>query len=517
MKLSSISSADYKAKGYPNKKVALQLLSDNFVSGKDVNSADQVPSMNTLAKQYTRPLTQKDFKVLSSDQYKALGYTSKKEAITMLLQRQKDPKREPLIGIGQLTKKSPSQVLHKEYIKMVPKVLKETKSIRLTDHHKAKYGAFGLTEHTMKIKNKFDITVGIKSLLEIYHYSRDTLANIIQEAIDAVVSQNGLSATDRIMLKFDFDSDASVNNFRTAWYSVRFFNAEKVLFHIASIIQSNEKVLMTKNIKLRFSCIKLDALRESSNWNPVHVTGGNRAYHITTDMASRKTSITQVTNKDELCASRCIVIDRFRHLYLEKSITKQNWDRIRADPTLEANQLHEMTGIPKKRCGIPELSIWADIYGVQICIVNSHCFNRIGECTQDRKKSNLDRDYIYLFYRDGHFDLITSMKGFVCRDKYCHLCKKGYSTKTHRCLDEPATVLICECCGRRVKDIRAHLVQTLDAQGNATVSYQCEQGFCKNCCLQVADIYNHQCYIQKQPIKYDHKQKIYSHDLDISN
>ena len=34
---------------------------------------------------------------------------------------------------------------------------------------------------------------------------------------------------------------------------------------------------------------------------------------------------------------------------------------------------------------------------------------------------------IYLYKNKNHFDVITSMPGFLCKKYYCHTCKKAYT------------------------------------------------------------------------------------------
>ena len=34
---------------------------------------------------------------------------------------------------------------------------------------------------------------------------------------------------------------------------------------------------------------------------------------------------------------------------------------------------------------------------------------------------------VYLYKNGNHFDVITSMPGFLCKDYYCHTCKKAFA------------------------------------------------------------------------------------------
>ena len=48
---------------------------------------------------------------------------------------------------------------------------------------------------------------------------------------------------------------------------------------------------------------------------------------------------------------------------------------------------------------------------------------------------------IYLLKNKNHFDVITSMTGFLCKSYYCHTCKKTYKRRNcHKC---PAKCIAC--------------------------------------------------------------------------
>ena len=48
---------------------------------------------------------------------------------------------------------------------------------------------------------------------------------------------------------------------------------------------------------------------------------------------------------------------------------------------------------------------------------------------------------IYLYKNGNHFDVITSMPGFLCKDYYCHTCKKAYTHRDrHKC---PSKCIAC--------------------------------------------------------------------------
>ena len=54
---------------------------------------------------------------------------------------------------------------------------------------------------------------------------------------------------------------------------------------------------------------------------------------------------------------------------------------------------------------------------------------------------------IYLYKNKNHFDVITSMTGFLCKSYYCHSCKKSYKKRDcHKCPDK------CIACFKYFQD-----------------------------------------------------------------
>ena len=66
-----------------------------------------------------------------------------------------------------------------------------------------------------------------------------------------------------------------------------------------------------------------------------------------------------------------------------------------------------------------------------------------------KQKSFDERELrVYLLMTDNHFNVITSMTGFMATDYYCHVCKKGYAKKgKHRCpYNYPACLQVTTDC-----------------------------------------------------------------------
>ena len=145
----------------------------------------------------------------------------------------------------------------------------------------------------------------------------------------------------------------------------------------------------------------------------------------TDDFVTHKKSILRIKNEDELCAARAIVSALW-----DKETRDEAWDRHRMGEMEEeerARALCRRAGVPLDRsCGIPELEQFQAVLkeeGVRLHVFYDH----LGAiCYAGKKKSLTDavKD-IYLYHHDDHYDVITSMKGFLCKSYYCQRCDQG--------------------------------------------------------------------------------------------
>ena len=177
------------------------------------------------------------------------------------------------------------------------------------------------------------------------------------------------------------------------------------------------------------------------------------------------------------------------------------------------------------------------------------------------KKEEFDESVrdIYLYHRDDHYDVITSMKGFLCKNYYCQRCDQGYSNKdghacypTCRCCyallsecPDPCqpTWLWCDRCYREFKTsecferhrkeptsgrVRYSVCQRFQRCNECKkvidlashkgkgrklrrlVDHRCGEYWCSNCRSMVSE--NHWCYVQ--PIKERRRERVTDEDDD---
>ena len=90
----------------------------------------------------------------------------------------------------------------------------------------------------------------------------------------------------------------------------------------------------------------------------------------------------------------------------------------------EALKLHEAAGVDISGHGstLEDVDRFAKHLDVQINIIDEDYFNKIIHTSNP----NADK-MIYLHKNKNHYNVITSMPAFLCKDYYCHTCKKGYN------------------------------------------------------------------------------------------
>ena len=106
-----------------------------------------------------------------------------------------------------------------------------------------------------------------------------------------------------------------------------------------------------------------------------------------------------------------------------KSQLNDGFNRSRNLQKDAALKLHEDADIYINEHGstLEDVEKFARHLGVQINIVDGNQFNEL------IYSSDVGNQMIYLYKKGNHFDVITSMPGFLCKAYYCHTCKKSYT------------------------------------------------------------------------------------------
>ncbi len=262
-----------------------------------------------------------------------------------------------------------------------------------------------------------------------------------------------------------------------------------------------------------------------------------------------KRSVVRIRNTDDLCLARALVV----------AIAKVDGDKrykVLADhrkppQRKAAYELCKKAGVPPGPCGIPEVEQFQKhLPEYEINIVSMDHGNTI---IYPESPTDAEVKRIFLYLHNNHYDVITTMPGFLGRSYFCHKCRKGYSnTVQHLCpamckmcrsFDCPFVELQnCEECGRVFRSQACYdrhkeplgpgqsvcqLVKKCTECGDSVITYNmphhiCGKTKCRTCKEFVKDMDTHLCYM-KRPEKRDRVEKCdtteeseYDEECDVS-
>ena len=173
-----------------------------------------------------------------------------------------------------------------------------------------------------------------------------------------------------------------------------------------------------------------------------HQTGNIRDY------LKKKGSVITINNMDNLCLARALVVSIAR---IEKD-PRYNHIRNSSRPLQRerAFDLHEAANVPLGPCGLNKVDLFQHyLANYQIIVVSGDQNNAIIYAPQPRTNPNPEKS-IYLYYQANHFDVITTLPGFLNTSYFCHACHKAYDhTTDHLC---PAQCQSCRGFGCTIED-----------------------------------------------------------------
>lgn len=141
--------------------------------------------------------------------------------------------------------------------------------------------------------------------------------------------------------------------------------------------------------------------------------------------------------------------------------------------------------MPLRQCDLDDVKTFqSTLPGYQIYLVSKDCFNAIVYLGREAEK------YIYLYHYDNHYDVITTMSGFLNRNYFCQKCQKGYGHKEKHIWNDPCCLChkchedqsddwqYCSTCNRHFKNTTCfQLHSQVSSQVNSTCQtyYRCHQ------------------------------------------
>ena len=226
---------------------------------------------------------------------------------------------------------------------------------------------------------------------------------------------------------------------------------------LEKVIQSNEDFRLNDTVTI--DIIHVETPQGSGKSNLKRTTLNIREY------LKKKGSVIPINNTDNLCLARALSVAIAR---IEKDPQYKQIKESRGHIQLQrALDLHQAANVPLGPCGIDEVKLFQQhLANYQIIVVSGDHNNCIIYPPEPPTNPNPEKS-IYLYFHANHFDVITSIPGFLNRSYFCHRCHKSYdSTADHVC---PIMCSSCRGFG-------------CEYEGNGIVCNECDRLFKNQAC-----------------------------------
>ena len=293
---------------------------------------------------------------------------------------------------------------------------------------------------------------------------------------------------------------------------------ERVFSQIERVIQSNRDFRLNDTVTI--DIIHVEAPQ-----------GSGRSKRTTLNIREylhKKGSVITIKNNDNLCLARGLVV-AIAKIENDPNYTNLRDSKKRAQQN-KAIALHERANVPFGPCGLPEVDLFQKyLTNYEINIVSGNHNDSIIYPPKPSTNNN-NVTPIYLYLHDNHYDVITSMPGFLSTNYFCHKCKETYSNNSDHLCDAmcrscrsydcvlDGNGMVCDECDRLFKNKTCYDHHKEPIAGGRSVCQtirKCEKcgkamdvrklnpkgHICGKKCLTCGVIINdkdkHKCYIQK--------------------
>ena len=272
---------------------------------------------------------------------------------------------------------------------------------------KSKKFQMSATHYTTRFNN----TVSDLDLIESYGRTQEIFEHLLNHV---TAGMNEKDQVRFVLRSNQLDTPISLP-FMPLWQ----LTPERVFSQIERVIQSNQDFRLNDTVMV----------------DMIHVvepqgSGRKRTVLDIGEVLHKKKTIITIQNNDDLCLARALVVAIAK---IEKDPKYKSLvnPRGRAQER-KARELHEAANVPLGPCGIPEAEMFQNhLANYEINIVSADHDNSI---IYPPKPTTTKAKSIYLYLHGGHYDVITSMPGFLGRSYFCHKCKLGYDhTLDHLC------------------------------------------------------------------------------------
>ena len=231
----------------------------------------------------------------------------------------------------------------------------------------------------------------------------------------------GMNSTDQV--RFVLSSNQLQTPIAIPFCPLEELTTEKVLSHVEKVVQSNEEFRLNDTVNI-------DIIRVEMPQGSGRCKLKRQILNIR-DYLKKKKSVITINNMDDLCLARALAVSIAR---IEKDPRYRRMSRGFGIQRERALDLHEAANVPLGPCGLNEVDLFQQhLVNYQIIVVSGDQDNAIIYPPQPPVNPNPEKS-IYLYYQANHYDVITTLPGFLNKNYFCHTCHKGYDhTTDHLC------------------------------------------------------------------------------------
>ena len=259
---------------------------------------------------------------------------------------------------------------------------------------------------------RFNNVVSDLDLIESYQRTQAIFEHLLK---DVTTGMNDQDQVRFVLRSTQLDTPISI-----PFIPVVQLTPERVFSQIERVIQSNRDFRLNDTVVV--DIVHVEAPQGSGR--------SRRTILNIKEFLHKKRSIIIIRNNDDLCLARALVVA------IAKIEKDPGYSHIR-DPERKvqekkARELHELAKVPLGPCGLPEVELFQKyLTKYEINIV----FTAHNSCIIYPPKPTINNvTPIYLHLHGNHYDVITSMPGFLRSSYFCHACRKPYSNKhAHLC------------------------------------------------------------------------------------
>ena len=275
-------------------------------------------------------------------------------------------------------------------------------------YHSKKFGMTA-TDHRVRFNN----VLADRDLLESYESTLKIFHHLLEEVKEGMVPND--------QVRFILRSEQLETPISLPFMTVEQLTSERVYSELERVIQSNQDFRLNDTVTIDINHVK----------TPQGSGRKKRTVLNIRDYLKQKNSVIRINNMDDLCLARALVVARAR---IEND---PKYNQIRqSDKVVQrerAFDLHEAANVPLGPCGLNEVALFQQyLTNYQIIVVSGDHDNSIiypPQSSDTDQKPNL-----ILYFQNNHFDVITTLPGFLCRSYFCFQCHKAYSNTTdHLC------------------------------------------------------------------------------------